>query len=99
MASNTQLETIEEISLKHPKKYKVFLHNDDYTSMEFVIEILISIFHKNHEEAQSIMLQVHKQEKGLCGIYTHEIAETKVIQVAKRASDNGFPLKASMEKE
>jgi len=99
MASKIELEVIDEISLKHPKKYKVFILNDDYTSMEFVIDILMSIFHKSYKEAENIMLEVHKKEKGLCGIYTHEIAETKVMQVQKRAKDNGFPLKATMEQE
>ena len=99
MATNTDLEIINEISLKHPKKYKVLLLNDDYTSMEFVIDILMSIFHKSYQEAEAIMLEVHKKDKGLCGIYTHEIAETKVMQVHKSARDNGFPLRAQMEEE
>lgn len=81
------------------KKYKVYLLNDDYTSMEFVIDVLMSIFHKNYEQAQSIMLEVHKQERGLCGVYSHEIAETKVMEVIKKAQDNSFPLKAMMEEE
>ena len=99
MASNTELELIDEVSLEHPKKYKVFLLNDNYTSMEFVIDILMDIFHKNNNEAENIMLEVHKKEKGLCGVYTHEIAETKIIQVHKKAKDNAFPLKATMEQE
>ena len=99
MATNTELETINEISLKYPKKYKVFLLNDDYTSMEFVIDILMSIFHKNYQEAETIMMHVHERGKGVCGIYTHEIAETKVAQVHQRARDNGFPLRAQMEDE
>lgn len=99
MATNTEYELLNEIKVKYPKKYKVFILNDDYTSMEFVIEVLMSIFHKNYEQAQSIMLEVHKKEKGLCGVYTHEIAETKVMLVMKKAQDSGFPLKATMEKE
>ena len=99
MATNTELETINEISIKYPKKYKVFVLNDDYTSMEFVIDILMSIFHKNYEEAESVMLEFHKKNRGVCGIYTHEIAETKVMQVHKKARDNGFPLRAEMEEE
>lgn len=99
MSTNIELETIEDISLQHPKQYKVFILNDDYTSMDFVVEILMSIFHKNHEQAESIMLEVHKKDKGLCGVYSHEIAETKVMQVAKRARENNFPLKAIMEQE
>ncbi|MEA2100474.1 MAG: ATP-dependent Clp protease adaptor ClpS [Campylobacterota bacterium] len=97
MATDLALEQIVEI--KYPSKYKVFILNDDYTSMEFVIDILITIFHKSYEEAENIMLEVHKKEKGLCGVYTHEIAETKVMQVIRKAKDNGFPLKATMEEE
>lgn len=99
MATHTQQQHALDIKIKYPKKYKVLLLNDDYTSMDFVIDILISIFHKNFEEAEKIMMEVHKNEKGLCGIYSHEIAETKVIQVHKRARDNGFPLRAIMEEE
>jgi len=99
MSTKTDYELDEEISLRYPKKYKVYLLNDDYTSMEFVVDILMSIFHKSYEEAEAIMLEVHKNERGLCGIYTHEIAETKVMQVTRRAKDNGFPLKATMEEE
>jgi ATP-dependent Clp protease adaptor protein ClpS len=99
MASNPELEIIYETSLKHPKLYKVFILNDDYTSMEFVIDVLMSIFHKTYEEAESITLDVHKKQKGLCGVYTYEIAETKVMQVTKKSRDNSFPLKAIMEQE
>ncbi len=99
MATHTELELIDDISLKYPKKYKVFILNDDYTSMDFGVDILMSVFHKSYEEAESIMLEVHKKDKGLCGVYTHEIAETKIMQVQKRAKENGFPLKAVMEEE
>ena len=99
MATNTDYELLEDVKLKHPKKYKVFLLNDDYTSMDFVVDILMSIFHKSYQEAENIMLEIHKKDKGLCGIYTHEIAETKVMQVTKKAKDSGFPLKAVMEEE
>jgi len=99
MAINTEFELLDEISLQYPKKYKVYLLNDDYTSMDFVVEILMSIFHKSYQEAENIMLEVHKKDKGLCGVYIHEIAQTKVIQVAKKAKDNGFPLKAIFEEE
>lgn len=99
MATNLEHELLNEISLKHPKKYKVYILNDDYTSMEFVIDILMNVFHKSYDQAESIMLEVHKKERGLCGVYSHEIAETKVMQVSKKAKDNGFPLKATMEEE
>jgi len=97
MATDLELENI--IKIKYPNKYKVYILNDDYTSMDFVVDILMTIFHKSYEEAENVMLEVHKKEKGLCGIYTHEIAETKVMQVIKKAKDSGFPLKATMEEE
>ncbi len=99
MATKTDLETISEISLKYPKKYKVLILNDDYTSMDFVIDVLMSIFHKSFQEAEAIMLEVHKKDKGVCGVYTHEIAQTKVMQVHKKARESGFPLRAEMEEE
>jgi len=99
MATNTDYELLDEVSIKHPKKYKVFILNDDYTSMDFVVDVLISVFHKSYQEAENIMLEVHKKDRGLCGVYTHEIAETKVMQVTKKAKDSGFPLKATMEEE
>lgn len=80
-----------------PKQYLVLLLNDDYTSMDFVIDVLMNIFHKNYQEAEKIMLDVHKKDRGVCGVYTHEVAETKVMQVSKLAREQGFPLKATME--
>ena len=99
MATQSDFELDEDLELDIPKKYKVFLLNDDYTTMDFVVDILIKIFHKSYEEAEKIMLDIHKKDKGLCGVYTYEIAETKVVQVHKRARDNGFPLRAYMEEE
>jgi len=99
MATRTNYELSEEVMVKYPKKYKVYLLNDDYTSMDFVIDILMAIFHKNYEEAEKIMLEIHQKERGLCGVYTHEIAETKVMQVTRKAKESGFPLKATMEEE
>ncbi len=99
MALDNDLDLKEEIQIKFPKKYKVFILNDDYTSMDFVVDVLMSIFHKSYEQAEQIMLEVHKKTKGLCGVYTHEIAQTKVMQVITKAKDSGFPLKAIMEEE
>ena len=84
---------------KRPELYKVLLLNDDYTTMDFVVEILESIFHKQPAEAFRIMMAVHTQGKGLCGVYPHEVAETKVETVMERARENGFPLRAAMEPE
>jgi ATP-dependent Clp protease adaptor protein ClpS len=99
MATKIEHQVSHEIKIEYPKKYKVFLLNDDYTSMEFVIDILITLFHKSYYEAEKIMLEIHKKERGLCGVYTFEIAQTKVSQVIARAKDNGFPLKAILEEE
>ena len=82
-----------------PPMYKVILHNDDYTSMEFVVEILVSIFGKSLEKATQIMLNIHNKGKEMCGIYPRQIAETKVETVHNLASSKGFPLKSTMEKE
>jgi ATP-dependent Clp protease adaptor protein ClpS len=79
--------------------YKVLLHNDNYTTMEFVVEILMLIFNKPPEEAARIMLNVHHNGIGVCGVYTFEVAETKVDAVHSIAREKGFPLKCSMEKE
>ncbi len=84
---------------KQPKLYKVLLLNDDYTTMDFVVEVLESIFNKQPAEAFRIMMAVHTQGKGLCGVYPHEVAETKVEAVVGRARENGFPLRAAMEPE
>ena len=97
MSTKKEFELESELSLAEPKQYKVILLNDDYTSMDFVIEILMSIFHKSYQESEAIMLDIHKKDRGICGVYTYEIAETKVSQVSRLAREQGFPLKATME--
>lgn len=82
---------------KEPTLYKVVLLNDDYTTMEFVVEILENVFNKAPAEAYRIMMAVHTQGQGLCGVYPFEVAETKVATVMDLARSNGFPLRASME--
>jgi len=86
-----------ELDIDEPPMYRVFLLNDDYTSMDFVVNILMDIFQKTYQEAEKVMLDVHQNGKGLCGIYRFEIAETKVEQVHTRAKDSGFPLRVVME--
>ncbi len=83
--------------LARPKKYKVILHNDDYTTMEFVVDVLKRFFSKSQDEAMKIMLDVHEKGSGICGVYSHEIAETKIAQVHEHARASGYPLKCSME--
>ncbi len=90
--------TEKKQKVKEPSMYKVLLHNDDYTTMEFVVMILERIFHKNNEEATRIMLNVHYRGVGVAGIYTREIAESKVAQVHELAQHNEHPLKCSVEK-
>ena len=90
-------ETIVEV--EEPPLYKVLLLNDDYTTMEFVVEVLVYVFHKTSEEATRIMLNVHRNGVGVCGLYPFEVAETKVDTVEALARENGFPLKCVMERE
>ncbi|MGB3212923.1 MAG: ATP-dependent Clp protease adapter ClpS [Desulforhopalus sp.] len=82
---------------KEPRLYKVLLHNDDYTSMEFVIAILETVFHKSPHDATKIMLNVHNEGVGIAGVYTREICETKISVVHQLAKKNEFPLRCSME--
>lgn len=84
---------------KKPDMYKVLLLNDDYTPMEFVVEILEKFFNKNKQESTDIMLHVHRRGVGICGIFTYEVAETKVAQVMDYARANEQPLQCSMEQE
>ena len=91
--------TADKKELKRPSLYKVLLHNDDYTTMEFVIYVLKVIFGKTQTEAEDIMLKVHNEGIGECGIYTFEIAETKCDRVLREAKEEGHPLKCSIEKD
>lgn len=99
----TDSEIKEEILSRskndHPPMYKVILYNDDYTTMEFVVQILIDVFGKSLEKAKQMMLNVHNKGKEICGIYPRQIAETKVETVHNLANNKGFPLKSTMEKE
>ncbi|MDJ0784839.1 MAG: ATP-dependent Clp protease adapter ClpS [Desulfosarcinaceae bacterium] len=94
-------EVIEahDVETQEPPMYRVLLHNDDYTTMEFVIQVLMQVFHKPVEEATQIMFNVHRSGIGVCGIYSYEVAETKVETVLRLARENGHPLKCTMEKE
>ncbi len=92
-----QEEIESTVALDEPPMYRVVLHNDDYTTMEFVIHVLKTIFHKSEQESERIMLEVHKKGRGVCGIYSREIAQTKVEQVKVLARQNRFPLLATYE--
>jgi len=101
MATGTSTGTVHKIKvqIQKPKKYKVLMHNDDFTTMEFVVEVLMDVFNKSELDAVLIMQNIHYEGIGLCGIYTKEIAETKVIQAKELAKANKFPLKCTMEEE
>ncbi len=92
-----ELESRVEEVLEEPPMYKVLLHNDDYTTMEFVVEVLQKVFRKSPAEATRVMLSVHKNGMGVCGVYTSEVAETKVEMVHHLARKHGYPLQCSME--
>jgi ATP-dependent Clp protease adaptor protein ClpS len=95
----SKVEERPQLAPVTPRLYRVLLHNDDYTTMEFVVEILETVFAKSPSEAYRIMMHVHQNGLGVCGAYPYEIAETKVALVHERARARGFPLRASMEEE
>lgn len=97
----TGIDVLEKTKqeLKEPTLYKVILHNDHYTTMDFVVQVLETVFNKSPAEAFRIMMKVHTEGQGLCGLYPYEIAETKVATVHDLAQQYGFPLRASMEEE
>ena len=95
----TDVVTKTKPKTKKPSLYKVLILNDDYTPMEFVVFVLERFFNKGREEATRIMLHVHHKGVGICGVYTYEIAETKVAQVMDMARQHGHPLQCTMEKE
>ena len=86
-------------SLKVPRKYTVFIHNDDFTTMEFVVGVLTSVFHKTLEEAERLMLQVHHSEKAPVGSYSYDVAMTKVSNATEMARAEGFPLRLTIVAE
>ncbi len=89
---------VTEPQLKRPPMYQVFMLNDDFTPMDFVVEMLMLHFHKSAEEATAIMLKIHRQGKGLCGTYPRDIAESKIHIVEKTSRNQGHPLRCVMEK-
>ena len=96
---SVQGETREKtrINIREPKHYRVIMHNDDFTSMEFVVEILTDIFHKEEAEAERLMLTVHESGKAAVGSYPYDIAVTKVQAAAARAKEEGFPFRMTVE--
>jgi ATP-dependent Clp protease adaptor protein ClpS len=96
-APDRELQTDSETSLDEPGMYKVILHNDHYTTMDFVVEILTRVFQKTAAEATKIMLDVHRKGHGVCGIYTYDLAVTKTSRVHQMAKMRNYPLKCSYE--
>ncbi|MDO8412331.1 MAG: ATP-dependent Clp protease adapter ClpS [Gallionellaceae bacterium] len=94
---SSSLLELERSKTKPPKLYKVVLLNDDYTTMEFVIEVLQTFFSMNRERATQVMLKVHQEGSAICGVYPQDIAETKVVQVSTFAKQHGHPLRCELE--
>ncbi len=97
--TNTGIITRTRPKTKKPSMYKVLMLNDDYTPMEFVVAVLQRFFNKNQEQATEIMLQIHRKGIGICGVFTYEVAETKVNQVMEFARRNEHPLQCTLEKD
>ena len=83
----------QRTNLREPRRYKVYIHNDDFTTMEFVVKILVVVFFKTEAEAQALMLKVHHSDKALVGVYTYDIAVSKVRRATQMARDEGYPLR------
>lgn len=98
-SADVEIEEKVEETVQEPPRYKVLMHNDNVTTMDFVVDELCSVFNKQRDEARSIMLSVHKTGIGLCGIYTREIAEAKINRVHMDARMANFPLRCSLEEE
>jgi len=94
-----ETESITQDVVTDPPMFRVLLHNDDFTTMDFVVQILMRVFNKTFEEAARVMLNVHRKGIGLCGVYTYEVAETKVDTVHALAREHQYPLKCTMEKD
>lgn len=99
METNSKVIERANIKAKEPRKYNVIMYNDDFTTMEFVVAILNIIFNKNFEEANKIMMEVHKTGKGIAGVYTYDIAISKANKTMLMAKEEGFPFKLTVEEE
>ncbi len=95
--NRTHSDIKSRVRINRPPMFTVLMHNDDYTTMEFVVEALITVFHKSPTEANRIMLHIHFKGSGICGVYPYEIAETKMDKVHNMARNEGFPLRCSLQ--
>ena len=89
----------QKIDLREPRRYKVLIHNDDFTTMDFVVQLLREVFYLSEENAQALMLQVHHSDRAVVGIYTYDIAVSKMQKATNMARENGFPLRLTVEPE
>jgi len=95
----SQLRERQRTNLKEPRRYKVIMYNDDFTTMEFVVMILVQVFLKSQEEAEALMLQVHHSGKAVVGIYSYDIAVSKTRKATNMAQEQGYPLRLTVEPE
>lgn len=95
----TSIKERENINIKEPRRYKVIIHNDDFTTMEFVVKVLTTVFYKSHIEAETLMLQVHRTESAVVGIYSYDIAKSKTAKATTMARNEGFPLRLTIAPE
>jgi len=98
-SEQSSLKERQRIDLKEPRRYKVIIYNDDFTTMDFVVNILTSVFFKSKAEAEALMLQVHHSGKAVVGIYSYDVAVSKVQKATNMARDNNFPLRLTCEPE
>lgn len=94
---STSTRERQRVTTKEPRKYRVIMHNDDVTTMEFVIKVLMDVFFKPFKEAESIMLEIHNHNQAIVGVYSYDIAQTKVMKVKRMAQAEKFPLKLTIE--
>ena len=95
----SQIRERQNTNLREPRRYKVIIHNDDFTTMEFVVLVLKQVFFMTEENAQALMLQVHHSNKAVVGIYTYDVAVSKAQKATSMARDNGYPLRLTVEPE
>lgn len=93
----SQIREKQQTNLKEPRRYKVIIYNDDFTTMEFVVMILVQVFMKSQEEAEALMLQVHHSDKAVVGIYSYDIAVSKANKATRMAREQGYPLRLTVE--
>ena len=97
MGVQGEIKQSRKIQVREPRKFHVIMHNDDYTTMEFVVEVLMDIFHRNKEDAVALMMTVHKNGSAVVGEYSYDIASSKIRAVSQRAEREGYPLRMTLE--